>query len=576
MGLSLGLDIAVKALRAHQLAVDVASHNIANVQSPGFSRQRVLLRPIGMDGSDHFSRDALLGRTGFGVDASDVNRVRDLFLDFQARQTMSSRGEYGSFSQPLSQAEVVFNDPSDDGISNLLGKFWAAWHDVVNDPESSAARTSLVHATTTLTSRLQTANAELTQQRADLNFQVGSIADQINGKAEELARLNLQVKQVELSGDKANDLRDRRDLLLDDLSKLGDIHYVEQPDTSVSVYLGSHELVVGTAARTVNQVQDPAQPGMTKLVYALDGDDVSVSSGQLKGVLDARDVALPDLLAKLNTFASGLIGSINTIHQAGFGLDNSTGLQFLTGTDASTIALNSVLAGSPQSIAAASGANKAGDGSIALAIANLQIAPTMIAGAAAANLVVNESLSAGNTATGLSISPTLQPGSYFITSPAPGTLELRYGSAAGAVVGTATLAPIGPGSGAITFVNGATTVATINVAAGGLYTAAQQEADLTAAGNNVISVQAAPGAYYDNIVSVLGADVNRARGLAESSGMLNDHLENMRQAVSGVNLDEEVTNLNASQKAYQAAARVITTIDEMLDTLINRTGVVGR
>lgn len=576
MALSLGLDIAVKALRAHQLAVDVASHNIANAQSPGFSRQRVLLRPIGLDGSDRFSRDSLLGRTGFGVDASDVSRVRDLFLDFQARQTMSSRGEYESFSQPLSQAEMVFNDPSDDGISSLLGKFWAAWHDVVNDPESSAARTSLVHASTTLTARLQTANSELVQQRADLNFQVGSIADQINAKANEIAQLNLQVKQVELSGDNANDLRDRRDLLLDDLSKLGDIHYAEQGDTSISVYLGSHELVFGTAARTVNQVQDPLNPGMTKLVYAIDGDDVTVNSGQLKGLLDARDVALPDVIAKLNTFASGLIGSINTIHQAGFGLDNSTGLPFLTGTDASNIALNAALAANPSSIAAASGANKAGDGSIALAIANLQIAPSMIAGAAAANLVVNEALSAGNTATGLTVGPSLQPGDYFITSPAPGTLELRYGSATGTVVGTATLAAFGPGPGVITFGNGTNTVATINVNATGAYTVAQQQADLTAAGNNTISVVAAPGTYYDNIVSVLGADVNRANGLAESAGMLNDHLENMRQSVSGVNLDEEVTNLNASQKAYQAAARVITTIDEMLDTLINRTGMVGR
>ncbi|MBK7328441.1 MAG: hypothetical protein IPI85_04865 [Dehalococcoidia bacterium] len=135
--MSIGLDTAVKALRAHQLAVDVASHNIANAQTPGFSRQRVLLRPIGIDGSDHFTRDNLLGRAGMGVDAKDVNRIRDTFLDFQARQSISSQGQFASLATPLGNAEVVFNDPSDDGISALLGKFWAAWHDVVNEPESS-------------------------------------------------------------------------------------------------------------------------------------------------------------------------------------------------------------------------------------------------------------------------------------------------------------------------------------------------------------------------------------------------------------------------------------------------------
>lgn len=572
MGLSIGLDTAVKALRAHQLAVDVASHNIANAQSPGYSRQRVLLRPVGLDGSDHFSRDNLLGRPGFGVDAKDVNRIRDLFLDFQARQSMSSQAQYQALSTPIENAEVVFNDPSDDGLSALLGKFWAAWHDVTNEPESSPARVALVHATTTFTTRVQAAHDELTQQRADLNQTVAGIAEQINAKASELASLNLQIQQVELNGDMANDLRDRRDLLLDDLSKLGNISYAEDDSGSQTVYLGTHELVVGTSARTINTIQDPANPGMVKLQFAIDNDDVAVSSGQLKGVLDARDVALPDLITKLNTLASGIINSVNSIHQAGYGLDNTTGLAFFTGTDASNIAVNSVLAGSPQSIAAATGANQPGNPSNALAIANLQQATNMLSGFAATSLVVNEALSAGNTASGISLAGTLQPGSYSLVAAGP-NVELRYGGPAGPVVGTATLAAIAPPGGAITFTNGANTVATINVTSTGPYSAAQQLADLSAAGNNTLQVETSPSTYYGNIVSVLGADVNRATGLADSAQLLVDHLDGMRQSVQGVNIDEEVTNLNASQHAYNAAAKVISTIDEMLDTLINRTGV---
>lgn len=572
MGLSIGLDTAVKALRAHQLAVDVASHNIANAQSPGYSRQRVLLRPVGVDGSDHFSRDNLLGRPGFGVDAKDVNRIRDLFLDFQARQSMSSQAQYQALSTPIENAEVVFNDPSDDGLSALLGKFWAAWHDVTNEPESSPARVALVHATTTFTTRVQAAHDQLTQQRADLNQTVAGIAEQINAKASELASLNLQIQQVELNGDMANDLRDRRDLLLDDLSKLGNISYAEDDSGSQTVYLGTRELVVGTSARTINTIQDPANPGMVKLQFAIDNDYVAVSSGQLKGVLDARDVALPDLITKLNTLASGIINSVNSIHQAGYGLDNTTGLAFFTGTDASNIAVNSVLAGSPQSVAAATGANQPGNPSNALAIANLQQATNMLSGFAATSLVVNEALSAGNTASGISLAGTLQPGSYSLVAAGP-NVELRYGGPAGPVVGTATLAAIAPPGGAITFTNGANTVATVNVKSTGPYSAAQQLADLTAAGNDTLQVETSPSTYYGNIVSVLGADVNRATGLADSAQLLVDHLDGMRQSVQGVNIDEEVTNLNASQHAYNAAAKVISTIDEMLDTLINRTGV---
>jgi len=575
VGLSIGLDTAVKALRAHQLAVDVAAHNIANAQTPGFSRQRVLLRPLGLDGSDRFSRDNLLGRAGFGVDAKDVNRIRDTFLDYQSRQALSNRGQYNALAAPMSQAEVVFNDPSDDGMSSLLAKFWSAWHDVVNEPESSAARTALVHATSTFTQRIQLAHDQLTAQRVDLNQRVTGVAQQINGISSEIASLNLQVKQVELNGDMANDLRDRRDLLLDQLSGLGNISYSEDDAGALTVYLGTHELVTGTTARHIQAVDDPANAGMVMLTYVLDNDEVNVSSGELKGILDARDVALPELIGKLDQFASGLINSVNSLHQSGYGLNNATGLAFFTGTDAQTIGLNSVLAGNPQSIASASGASQPGDPSLALAIANLQIAPNMLAGEAAASLVVNEALSAGNLASGITLGPTLQPGEYHIVASGP-NIELRYGSATGPVVGTATLADIAPPGGSIAFQNvGGQTVASlsISVAGPGNYTAANQQTDLTAPGNNIMQVEASASTFYSNIVSVLGADVNRAKGLEDSSGLLVNHLEGMRQSVHGVSIDEEVTNLNASQHAYNAAARVISTIDEMLDTLINRTGV---
>ncbi|MBA4180996.1 MAG: flagellar hook-associated protein FlgK [Anaerolinea sp.] len=572
MALAIGLDTAVKALRAQQLAVDVASHNIANAQTPGFSRQRVLLRPVGITGADRSSYDSLLGRAGMGVDASDVRRMRDLFLDFQTRQTLGSKGQYSAYSQPLSSAQVVFNDPTDDGLSGLLGKFWASWQDVVNDPESSAARITLVHSTSTLAARIQRAHADLTQQRLDLNTRVISIADQVNAASEGIATLNFQIKQVELNGEEANDLRDRRDLLLDQLSSLGQITYNEQADKTVTVYLGDHELVTSNLSRDVAAVADTANPGMTKLVFAIDGNDVTGNTGELRGVLDARDVALPGVIAKLNTLATGLIGSINTVHQSGFGLDGSTGNAFLTGTGAANIALNAAISGNPAKIAAAANPASPGDGSQALAIANLQLAPSMIAGTSVANLAVGDTLSAGNTAYGITIA-SLQAGSYYFTANGA-DLDLRYGSPTGPVVGTATLAAIAPGAGTITFVNGAATVATIQVNNANLlpYSAASQQADLLAAGNNTIQIEASPDAFYANMVSVLGADVNGAEGLADSSGLLNRHLEGLRQSTSGVNLDEEISNLNAAQKAYESAARVITTIDEMLDTLINMVG----
>src|SRR5690606_16667685 len=154
----------------------------------------------------------------------------------------------------------------------------------------------------------------------------------------------------------------------------------------------------------------------------------------------------------------------------------------------------------------------------------------MVAGTLAANLGVGEALSAGNTVTGISVAGGLQPGEYtIIAGAAPNTLELQYN---GTTIGTATLSDLA-GSGAlnIVFTNGTDTVATISINAAAAYTAADQIADLTAAGNNSIRLEVSPSTFYGNLVSILGADVNRAQGLEQSSGLLFEHVDLLRQSV---------------------------------------------
>lgn len=468
MGLSIGLNTAVQALRAHQLAVDVAAHNIANVQTPGYSRQRVLLRPVGYNVSASRYSDSLLGKAGNGVDASDVNRVRDLFLDAQARQSFSSQAQYGAQSEALARAELTFNEPGEDGLNALMSKFWNAAHDVADDPESMPARTALVNAASTLASRIKLAEGGLQAQRRSLDAKVGGVADRINASTGELARLNKQIVEVESGGDRANDLRDRRDLMLDNLSAIGAVTYNESANGSMTVFLGTREVVVGNQNRTVTTVQDPLNSNMQNVVFTDDMQPIDTSTGELSGILQARDGDLPALLAKVNSLASGMITAVNAVHSAGYGLDGSTGTPFFTGADASSIAVNAVLMTSPEKLAAASVTGAPGNAANMLAFADLQNAQTMVAGTQ-------------------------------------------------------------------TF-----------------------------------------GDYYTRMVTVLGADVDRTSGQKDSSELLSGHLETMRLSVSGVSIDEEVTNMNAAQHAYQAAGRVITTIDDMLDTLINRTGMVGR
>lgn len=463
--MSIGLNTAILALRAHQLAVDVASHNIANAQTPGFSRQRVLLRPL-VIGNGAFSAPAgLLANPGAGVDANDLHRVRDTFLDFQARNALGSNARWQATAGALQRAELSVGEPSDSGIAASMAQFWSSWHDVANSPTSPAARSTLVNSASALAGKFKAIRADLVSQRGDADVQITDIARQVNDATTEIATLNVKIAQFEATGAEASDLRDRRDVLLDNLGSLGNISYTEQADKTVTVEWGGHALVQGNTSETVGIEPDPGNPGMNRLIFTSDNQPLDTTAGKLAGLKDARDTALPDLVAKLDALAGGLITSINALHSTGFGLDNSTGNSFLSGTDAATIDIDAVILGDPAKIAAASAAGAPGDSSKALELANLQL----------------QKLMAGSSQTF--------------------------------------------------------------------------------------------DEYFTNTVTVLGADVNQAINNADGASLVQQHIEAQRQSVSGVNIDEEVTNLNLAQHAYNASARVITVIDSMLDTLINRTAV---
>ena len=232
--------------------------------------------------------------------------------------------------------------------------------------------------------------------------------------------------------------------------------------------LGGRQIVSGNIAERLITTVNPANFNYVDVRFETDNSLVNLTSGELFGLVNARDTGLAKPIADLNTLAGALITQVNAVHTTAFGLDNTTGEAFFTGTDAASIGANAVLAADANKIGAASAANLPGDASKALAMADLENA-----------LVMNG--------------------------------------------GAATL-----------------------------------------------------GEFYAGAVSALGVAIQGARAAAENEEFLAQHLRTMRESVAGVSLDEELANLIKFQRAFEAAARLISVIDSMLDTLINRTGVVGR
>jgi flagellar hook-associated protein 1 len=357
---------------------------------------------------------------------------------------------------------------------------------------------------------------------------------------------------------------------------------VESSEGSVSVYIGSHQLVDRSQVHTmgIDSTSGKNQPVWTD---ATPNVPVALTDGKLQGLIDGRDNVVQSRVDGLNAMAARLIESVNSIHTAGVGLDGLSGRAFFSGTDASTISVNSQLTapGGASLVAAArmqpptppatTGTWASGDGSNAIALAQIEQA-----------VAQRDTTQAG-----------LQPGQTFGPSTVSG-LDLSHASANAAITMNVTSGAPNP---TVTFTSGSTTVtATLTVG-----TDAAGNQVITADGGSLgirVTVNApagttlnaalvpmngqvahtpagpwTPGDQYGQLISALGVDSSTAQSQSKNQQVLVDQLNNQRQQVSAVSLDEETTNLIQYQHAYQAAARVISVVDSMLDTLINNTGV---
>jgi flagellar hook-associated protein 1 FlgK len=573
-----GLDLATRALRAQQTLVDITDQNVANANTPGYSRQSgqvqaTLAYPIPV-----FRASGAPGQLGTGVEVTTVTRARDTYVDYQIRGQFSSQGRWDTRSDALKQIEAIVNEPSSSGLSALLGKYFKSWQEVSNNPADASVRANLLEQGKAVTSAFQNLSSQLRQQQQDLDHQVSLTVTNINDYASQIANINKQISQVETSGMHANDLRDQRDNLLDDLSKLVKITTVESSEGSVSVYIGNHQLVDRAQTHSMG-VDGTSGVNVPVWTDVSPNQPVTPGDGQLQGYIEARDQIDGDQLTSLNQLAQRVMESVNSVHESGVGLNGVSGTPFFTGTDASNISINSTLtaANGTDYLAAARTYWDAatgtyqfakGDGTNAIALAELQNAVAQRSATPPSNLAPGSTFaSPPTTVLGADFSGA-QAGTTYTLTVAGSTVSVN-GSAASVTVGADAT-----GANQIITVDGSGVRLTLSAANG-----TPLNSVLANLNNQSISTVSAPatiGDQYGQLVAALGVDSSTAQGESANQKVLIDHLDNQRQQTSGVSLDEEATKLIAYQRGYQAAARVVTVVDEMLDTLINSTGRVGR
>jgi flagellar hook-associated protein 1 FlgK len=377
MAVSSLFEIGKSALLASQKALTVTSHNIANVNTPGFSRQEVVLgvaNPVLLNGS----------YLGMGVTALEVTRHYDSFVQSQLLLQYQNYGSSSAQKEALGQIEQIFNEMQNLGLSTSLSEFFDAWQEVSANPEGMTQRSVLLQKAGSLVLSARQMERGILDSLNNINDQVAGLAVQVNAMASEIAGLNKSILQMEGgTGDgSALDLRDRRTSLLNELGKIIEISTYEDKGTgAVNVMTGMQNLVSGDSAHSLEVTFDTeGRPGLS-----LDAVDITsrVSKGEIGGLLAAREGIENSQLQGLRQLVSSVVEQVNGLHRSGFGLDGVTGRDFFTaGTTPETVIsdLSVNVTEASQIAAAASGASVPGDNQTALQIAGLREAPVAALG----------------------------------------------------------------------------------------------------------------------------------------------------------------------------------------------------
>lgn len=543
-----GLETAKRGMSTQQNALYVTGHNIANANTPGYSRQRVNFVQTTPYPEVGMNRAMIPGQMGTGVTAGTVERIREGFLDIQYQSENNKFGYWQSRAQSLSQMEDIMNEPSKNGLAAVLGEFWQSLQDLSTYPENEGTRRVVLQRAQSVVDTFHYVHESLTSIQNNIGSEIENNLQEINSILKQIGDLNRQIGAVEPNGYLPNDLYDQRDLLVDQLSNylnvkvekypsggndldiaegIYDIKMVGSDGSELKLVTGSDYLTLGFQGTNgflstkvtgpitaINVFDSEGKISKGTISFANSDEEVTFSSGELRGLIESYGFQVtkadgttvhkgiyPDMLDDLDKLAFTFANVFNAIHAKGYNLDGSLGtdqfFEFPSTTDKNNysgasedIKLSENL--KPNDIAAstkidASGKVEAGDGKNALNLGN--ISSMLLSG-------TNQTLE------GLTDS-----------------IDLTEFSA---------------------ILNG-----TIN-------------------------------SFYEGMIGQLGVDALQANRLASNSQVLADSVDNNRQSVSSVSLDEEMTNMIKFQHAYNAAARQITMIDEMLDKIINGMGVVGR
>ncbi len=449
MGITKVFDISSRSLSVYRRALEVASHNIANANNPAFSRQRVIFETD--------ISDLNAGKVwGNGVRISDVQRVRDSLIEAHLREANSKFYNNSRQSQLINNIEQFFSEPGDLGLSNLFSGFFNSFDELATSPESMPMRLSVINAANNLSAKVNTINQSFARLKQDIKDEFQNQVQSINSLLKQIHQINREQFTNNYKGLAVNDLLDKRDELIQQLSQIVNITVTFDQNNNANVSIGG-----ALAADGLHAAEFEATDVNGKLVIRLKngGIPVVLNGGQLNALSEIYSDKIPAYQKNLDQIITAFVEAVNQVHKQGYSITNppQTNINFFESYENGVLKVNQNILNNPSLISVSSDGTN-GNGDIALQIAGLREAE-----------IIN--------------------------------------------------------------------------------------------GSNVIDA-------YSAFINGIGNDGLLQTNYAQANSMVLAQLEDQRQSVSGVSIDEEMTNVLKFQRSYEASAKLITVADEMIRTIL--------
>ncbi len=619
-----GIEIGKRSMVAHQQGMTTTGHNLSNASTEGYSRQRVEFSPFEPIYLPGLNREETPGQIGQGTVVERIERVRDELLDKRIVAQGSGEGYWETRDKYVLQLERLYNEPADVSIRGRMDAFWDAWQELSLHPADSAPRKAVLERGKTLIDSIKERYKGLTSLQNMAEEDIQGTVKRVNELSRQIAGLNEQIQKIEAQGDNPNDLYDRRDLLVEKLSSIIDITTDGRDPDEFVIHTAGNVLVQGRIGRQFDLVSGIDTEGFSHVVWKESGEEAHFSSGSLKALIEMRDVTLRGEIQNLDSMTMNFIDLVNEAHRAGYGTNGKTGLDFFTEHPFVTnVAGNYDRNGDgvydSTYIFRVTGQNTLDlraqiglEGTINLSGQNGLVQVPYYATDTVADVVKRINNSGAEVVARLDREGRLTLKGTPAADPANPDFVIRHVEDSGRFLeGYAGLlqdrgadgafrwdqadaalnlqgeaadyavAPIAHPSGWIE-VNPALVKEPASIASG--YgengkpaNPGNGEAALAIASIRNSEVMVGKLGTFDDYfadavarVGLMGEQSDRA---LETQNLIMKQLKDMRDSISGVNIDEELSQMIKYQHGYAAAARFISTVNEMLDTIINRMGV---